>query len=168
MVVHIPEVIEPDEKLPADLVTLRRFADLMDRAVPIPGTNQRIGLDAAAGFIPGIGDLMTGAMSAWLIIGAVRHRVPFPKLLRMLFNLIIDIVIGSIPVMGDIFDVLHKQNVMNMRILMESRNRRLPPRSGGRMLAASLLVLIVVMTIAIGGIVATVFLIFWLAEQRFG
>lgn len=167
MVVHIPEVIEPDEKLPPDLVTLRRFADLMDRAVAIPGTRQTIGLDAAAGLIPGIGDVLTGAMSAWIIVTAVRHRVPAPKLFRMVFNLVVDIVVGAVPLLGDVFDVLHKQNVMNMRILMESRNRRLQPRRGGEMLAAALLVIFVVMTIAIGGIIATVALIYWITQQRF-
>ena len=165
--VHIPEVIEPDEKLPSDLVTLRKFADLMDRAMPIPGTNQRIGLDAAAGLIPGVGDVITGAMSAWIIVAAVRHRVPLPKIFRMLFNLTVDIIIGAVPLLGDVFDVLHKQNLMNMRLLMEGRNRRLPPRRGTDMVAAAILVIIVVMTIAIGGIVATVMLIFWLAQQRF-
>jgi hypothetical protein len=166
--VYIPEVIEPDEKLPPDLVTLRRFADLMDRAVAIPGTRQTIGLDAAAGLIPGVGDVMTGAMSAWIIVTAVRHHVPLPKIFRMLWNLIIDIVIGAVPLVGDVFDILHKQNVMNMRILMESRNRRLPPRRGSEMVAAALLVIIVVMTIAISGIVATVALLFWLTQQRIG
>ena len=166
MTVHIPEVIEPDEKLPHDLVTLRRFADLMDRAVAIPGTRQTIGLDAAAGLIPGVGDVVTGAMSAWIIVTAVRHRVPPRKLARMFFNLIVDIVLGSIPLAGDVFDVLHKQNLMNMRILMESRNRRLQPRGGGEMLAAALLVIFIVMTIAIGGIIATVALIYWITQQR--
>ncbi|HEU4522032.1 MAG TPA: DUF4112 domain-containing protein [Thermoanaerobaculia bacterium] len=166
--VHVPEVIEPDEKLPPDLVTLRRFADLMDRAVRIPGTKQTIGFDAAAGMIPGVGDVVTGAMSAWIIVTAIRHRVPLPKLFRMLFNLTIDIIIGSVPVVGDVFDVLHKQNVMNMRLLMESRNRRLPPRRGADMVAAAIVVLIVVMSIAIGGIAASVWLIFWLTQQRFG
>ena len=166
--VHVPEVIEPDEKLPSDLVRLRRFADLMDRAVAIPGTRQTIGLDAAAGLIPGVGDMVTGAMSAWIIISAVRHRVPLPKIFRMLWNLIIDIILGAVPVVGDVFDILHKQNLMNMRLLMESRNRRLPPRRGADMVAAAILVLIVVMTIALGGIILTVALIFWIAQQRLG
>ena len=48
----IPEVVEPDEKLPRDLVALRKFAYLMDEAVRIPGTGRGIGLDAALGFIP--------------------------------------------------------------------------------------------------------------------
>src|SRR5437762_337645 len=71
----IPEVVEPDEKLPRDLVALRKFAYLMDEAVRIPGTGRGIGLDAALGFIPGIGDVIGALLSVWIIIGALRHRV---------------------------------------------------------------------------------------------
>ena len=73
--VIIPEVLEPDEKLPPDLVALRKFAYLMDEAMPIPGTSRRIGLDAGLGFIPGIGDAIAALLSTWIIIGALRHRV---------------------------------------------------------------------------------------------
>lgn len=164
--VHIPEVIEPDERLPADLVALRRFSDLMDRALPIPGTNQRFGLDAAAGLVPGIGDVVTGAMSVWVIITALRHRVPARKILRMIFNVAVDVLVGAIPLLGDVFDVLHKQHVMNMRILMESRNRRLPPRRKREIAAAAIFVIIAIATIAVGAIVATVAMMYWIAQQR--
>src|SRR5450631_3357103 len=67
----IPEVIEPDEKLPADLVALRRFAYLMDEAVPIPGTRKRVGLDAGLSLIPGVGEIIGALLSAWIIVGAL-------------------------------------------------------------------------------------------------
>src|SRR5438128_3132287 len=98
MVVHIPEVIEPDEKLPPDLVALRRFAVLMDEAVAIPGTRKRIGLDAAVGFIPGVGDIIGGIMSALIVVAALRHRVPVRKIGRMIVNILIDVFIGEIPI----------------------------------------------------------------------
>lgn len=164
--VHIPEVIEPDEKLPSDLVLLRRFASLMDEAVPIPGTNRRFGLDAAAGLIPGFGDVVTGAMSAWIIVGALRHRVPARVIVRMLFNLGVDILLGAIPVAGDVFDVLHKQNSKNMQLLMLHRNRQLPPRPKRSIAAAAILVLVIIATFMIGAMVATIWIILWVAQQR--
>src|SRR5260221_12689870 len=74
--IFIPEVIEPDEKLPADLVALRHFARLMDEAVPIPGMKKRIGLDAGLSLIPGVGGVIGAGLSTWIIVGALRHRVP--------------------------------------------------------------------------------------------
>ena len=62
--VHIPEVIEPDEKLPADLVALRKFSILMDEAVGIPGTKFRFGLDPLLSLVPGIGDVISALLSA--------------------------------------------------------------------------------------------------------
>src|SRR5512140_1947524 len=124
----VPEVIEPDSALPADLVALRRFAYLMDEAIAIPGTRRRVGMDAAIGLIPGVGDIIGGLMSAWIAISAVRHRVPVLKLTRMMLNILLDVGLGSIPLIGDLFDLLFEENVMNLQILMLQRNRRRPPR----------------------------------------
>jgi hypothetical protein len=165
--VFIPEVIDPDEKLPPDLLTLRKFADFMDRAVAIPGTNQRVGLDAAAGLLPGVGDVVTGDMTAWIVVTALRHRVPMPKIFRMLVNMTVDLLVGAIPVLGDVFDVFHRQNVMNMRILMDHRNRQLPPRRKREIAAAVIFIFIIISVIALGTITAAVFLVYWIAELRF-
>ncbi len=165
--VYIPEVIDPDGSLPADLLLLRRFSDLMDRAVAIPGTSQRVGFDAAAGLIPGLGDVVTGAMSGWIIVTAIRHRVPLSKIFRMFFHLLVDLLVGAIPVLGDVFDVFHKQNVMNMRILLDHRNRQLPPRRKRDVIGAAIVVVIVVSIMAIGAITAAIFGIYWLAQQRY-
>src|SRR5438445_1177805 len=127
--VIIPEVIEPDEKLPRDLVALRKFAVLMDEAVRIPGTSRGIGLDAALGFIPGFGDAIGALLSAWIVIGALRHRVPLMHVVRMVANVLIDLTIGEIPIVGDLFDIAFEENVINMRLLLKYRDRSRPPRS---------------------------------------
>ena len=163
---YIPEVLEPDEKLPPDLRKLRAFASLLDEAVRIPGTNRRVGLDAAIGFIPGVGDVMSAVMSAWIISGALRHRVPIPKVLRMIGNVIVDLLFGAIPLAGDVFDVLFEQNVRNMKILMQHRNRRLPPRRTAEIAAAVTLIVIVLVGVALLVLAGTIAAVVWIASQR--
>lgn len=164
--IHVPEVLEPEERLPPDLAALRRFAILMDEAVRIPGLRRRIGLDAAVGLIPGVGDAISGAMSAWIIAGALRHRVPMGKVLRMIGNVLADMIFGAIPVAGDVFDMLFEQNVRNMQILLENRDRRRPPRRTSEIAAAAILIAIFIIGFALlilSGVVAAVL---WVAAQR--
>lgn len=141
-----PELYEPDETLPRDLVALRRFAHLMDDAFVIPGTNRRIGLDAAIGVIPGFGDAAGALFSLSIIVGAIRHRVPFPILAKMVGKVLIDLAIGAIPFLGDIFDLLFKENVQNVEELIKHRNRQKPPR-GLREAGLALAVAIIALTI---------------------
>jgi len=164
--VHIPEVIEPDEKLPADLVALRKFSILMDEAVGIPGTSFRFGLDPLLGLIPGFGDVISAILSAWIVVGALRHRVPMAKILRMVFNILADLIIGEIPFIGDLFDFAFEENVMNMRILMQHRDRQLPPRSFAQVGFVAGLVVLIILLAGILSIGAFVALLFWIAAQR--
>src|SRR6476659_7345479 len=143
--VLIPEVIEPDEKLPRDLVALRRFAYFMDEAVAIPGTRMRVGLDAAVGLIPGVGDAIGGLLSAWIIIAALRHRVPAAKIWRMVINVLLDVTIGAIPIAGDAFDFLFEENVMNLKLLLLHRDRRQPPRTTSQVLGTALTILAIIL-----------------------
>lgn len=131
--VLIPEVLEPDSALPRDLVTLRKFAHLLDAAIPIPGTNRGVGLDPIIGLVPGVGDAVGAILSTWIVIGAFRHRVPFPKIMRMMFNILVDLYVGTIPIIGDAIDFLFPENQRNVELLIRYRDRRTPPRSFGTM-----------------------------------
>ncbi|HVE71126.1 MAG TPA: DUF4112 domain-containing protein [Thermoanaerobaculia bacterium] len=164
--VHIPDVIEPDEKLPRDLLALRRFAYLMDEAFSIPGTPFKVGLDALLGLIPGIGDVIGGVMSTWIVIGALRHRVPGRIIARMLLNIGIDLVVGSVPVAGDVFDFLYEENVTNLRLLEKHRDRRRPPRSYGAIAFVGVLIVLLVLAAAVTMVAGVVALIFWIVGQR--
>lgn len=163
--VHIPDVIEPDEKLPKDLVALRRFAFLMDEAFVIPGTRIRVGLDALIGLVPGIGDVIGAVMSGWIIVGGVRHRVPVRVILRMILNVAIDLLFGSVPLAGDVFDFLYEENVMNMRLLEKHRDRRRPPRSPGQMTGLAILVIASIFVMALVIVVGMIAIGLWLLRN---
>ncbi len=166
--IHIPEVIEPDEKLPADLVALRKFSILMDEAVGVPGTSFRFGLDPLLGLVPGVGDVISALLSAWIVAGALRHRVPMLKITRMVFNILVDLVIGEIPILGDLFDLAFEENVMNMRILMQYRNRRLPPRKASEIAAVLVVIVLIILAFGILTLAAMIAGLIWLAAHRNG
>ena len=164
--IHIPEVVEPDEKLPQDLVALRKFAFLMDQAFPIPGTNVRVGLDAVLGLIPGIGDVIGAVLSTWIIAGALRHRVPAMIILRMIGNVAIDLIFGAIPVAGDVFDFLYEENMKNMRLLEKHRDRTRPPRRSGEITLILGAIIAFLVGLALFLVVMLIAVVIWLIGQR--
>ena len=166
--VFIPEVIEPDEKLPGDLVALRRFALVMDELVALPGTKFRFGLDGLLGLVPGVGDVISALLSAWIVAGALRHRVPMPKIGRMVFNILLDLLIGEIPFLGDLFDFEFEENVMNMRILMQHRNRKLPPRSTSQIVAVLAVIVLLILLVGILSLAAVIAGVVWITSKRNG
>ena len=97
--------------------SLEQLAYLMDGLLRIPGTGWRIGLDAIVGLIPGVGDFATTAVSLYILAAGVRYRVPKVTLLRMGANIAVDYLLGSIPVVGDIFDAAWMSNQMNVELL---------------------------------------------------
>lgn len=159
-------MVEPDEKLPKDLVALRRFAYFMDEAFSVPGTRFRVGFDALLGLIPGVGDVIGGVMSGWIIVGALRHRVPAWIIARMVFNVLVDLTFGAVPLAGDVFDFLYEENMMNMRLLEKHRDRRRPPRSTAEIALIAGLILFVITAFAIGVAVLAIALILWLIGKR--
>ena len=103
---------------------LDRLARLLDSQWRIPGTSLRFGVDALAGLVPGVGDAATGLVSAYLIYRASRFDVPRSVLAVMVGNIVLDTVVGSIPLAGSVFDVFFKANNRNIRHLRRHLERR--------------------------------------------
>ena len=122
----IKTIIEPPDYVPPGLEGLERLAWLMDRAFKIPGTPIRVGLDAIIGLLPVGGDFITGLIQAGIVVVAmVRYRVPKPIAARMAANVLLDVAIGSIPLVGDVFDAFFKANTKNLRLLTQVAEQRM-------------------------------------------
>jgi hypothetical protein len=97
---------------------LERITKVMDRAIRVPGTDIRIGLDPILGFFfPVAGDTIATLISSYIVLISIRHGLPKSAITRMVFNVGVDFVIGAIPFIGDIFDFTWKSNEKNMRLL---------------------------------------------------
>jgi len=121
----------PEEAGPtrADAVArMEALATFLDSAILIPGTNQRVGFDALIGLIPGVGDAISAALSAYIIWEARQLGLPRWKIARMIGNVALDSALGAVPLAGDVFDVFFRANRRNMRIVREHLARRHGPR----------------------------------------
>ncbi len=99
------------------IARLDALAKLLDVAFIMPGTNIRYGIDGLIGLIPVIGDLITTAISLWIVREARALGAPWHVTARMLGNVALDGVVGMVPLAGDAFDVMFKANIRNVRLL---------------------------------------------------
>lgn len=108
-----------DAERRATVARLELLANLLDAAIVIPGTRVTFGIDALAGLVPGIGDVATGLVSLWIVKEAHRLGAPRDVVVKMVVNCAIDVLVGSVPVAGDVFDVLWRANIRNVALLRE-------------------------------------------------
>ena len=102
------------------LARARTLARLLDSAVKVPGTGIRFGADAVVGLIPGLGDVGGAALAGYLVILAQRLGAPRAVVLRMLANVAVDTIAGTVPLIGDLFDVAYKSNIRNVALLEQA------------------------------------------------
>jgi Domain of unknown function (DUF4112) len=106
------------------------IAALLDDIFRIPGTKIRFGLDALIGWVPGIGDAMTGIASFLIVFASWRRGAKAVTLVRMIANVLLETAIGAIPVAGDVFHIVWKANRRNYRLLL--REKEEPGAHAGR------------------------------------
>ena len=126
------QVLPPTDREAMDrrdqaVARLDALATLMDAAFVIPGTNVRMGLDGLIGLLPIAGDLISSLVSSYIVWEARQLGVPRWMLARMMLNVAIDTAMGSVPVVGDAFDVMFRANLKNMALLKRYLERQTRP-----------------------------------------
>ncbi|MFC7291201.1 DUF4112 domain-containing protein [Hirschia litorea] len=109
------------------LKDMEALARLLDSRFTIPGLNVKYGIDGLIGLIPGIGDVLTALLGFYIIARSVVLGGSFFLIVRMLFNLLIDVTLGAIPLVGDFFDFAFRSNANNVKMLikhMDKQNRK--------------------------------------------
>ena len=114
----------------ATMDALRRWAVLLDSAYQVPGTRIRFGLDAVIGLVPGVGDLVAPVFTVILLATALRMRVPVVVVARIVLNAFIDMLLGLVPLAGDVADVFWKADLRNMALLERHARPGVAPTRG--------------------------------------
>ncbi len=99
---------------------------LMEGLMTLPGTRQRMGLDAILGLIPVVGDIASAAIGAWIVWEARNLGMSKFQIARMATNVGVDTAIGAIPFVGDAFDFFFRSNSRNLRIIRRHLDRHHP------------------------------------------
>jgi hypothetical protein len=141
---------------------LRSLQRLLDDAFRVPGTNLRFGWDPLVGLIPWIGDVLTAVSSGAIILQAHHMRVPRVVQLRMVMNVAIDVIVGVVPVVGDLADFAWKSNARNFALLERHAAEARPPTTGDWMFVAGVLAVVAVIA------VAPLLVLYWILHTLMG
>lgn len=157
------------ERRAAAVKRLDALAFLMDDWIPVPGLGVRFGLDPLIGLVPGLGDAVGALLSGYIVLESARLGAGFAVIARMLLNLAIDGIVGSVPIVGDLFDAGFKANDRNLRLL----HRVVDSPEGARKASAAFLGAVLVLLLALfAGTVAVIWIvlaaIFHLGAVRLG
>ncbi len=163
-----PEILPPDKPGPAAHFqkagalfadeNLDLLAHILDDWFRIPGTSIRFGLDGIIGLVPGVGDILGGLASSIIVLAAWVRGVPYVTLARMVVNIGIEVLLGTIPLLGDAFDIVWKANRRNYALIV--RHRQQPHHQAWR----DWLYLLLIGGILFAIFLAPVFLILWCLE----
>ena len=149
--------MKQDMKYSGDLDWVKRIANLMDSKFRIPGTSIKFGLDPIFGLMPVVGDLGTMVISLLLVFVMFRNGASGKLVAKMILNVLIDALFGSIPVLGTFFDVYYKANDRNVRLLTQYYEE---DRHKGSATGIVLLVLLILIMVVLG----LIYLLYWLLQ----
>ena len=131
------------------LTDLQRLARLLDSSIRLPG-GYRIGLDGIIGLVPGIGDAVAATLSTYIVVRGARLGASTMTLVRMMGNILLELVVGFVPVLGDLFDFAWKANNRNIALLERHASELSGEGSAGRRLTTATLVLLAAFLLLIG------------------
>ena len=142
------EIIELNEE---KLLRLKLLSERLDNSIKIPGTNQKIGIDAIIGLIPILGDFIGVIFSTYIMYSGIKMGVPSKIAQKMAANIAIEFVLGSIPIIGDIFDALWKANKRNVELIEKTTIENQENYRLNYLIMASLIILILGLILVILG-----------------
>jgi len=153
-------MIEPDAKAPT-LKRLRQLSRLLDNVITIPGTKIGFGLDPILGLIPIGGDFLGVMFSSYIILEAARLGVSRATLGKMVVNVIVDGLVGTVPVLGDFFDFAWRANTNNIKLLEEYLKFPSEQKSADRLFIIALLVGLLLISVVLVALPVILIRIFW-------
>ncbi len=152
------------DEVGASAPDVERLARWLDDAFTVPGTRFRVGWDGIIGLIPGVGELVTTVPAIWIVLRAVSMGVPGSVAARMVGNIALENIVGTIPVLGDLFDFAWKANRRNLRLL--TRYQRDPAgtrwRSAGALAVSLVAVVLVAATLVAIPLIIVAALVRWM------
>ena len=148
------------------LAQLRGLSRVLDGAITIPGTGIRVGLDPIIGLVPVVGDWIGAALSGYIIVQGARLGVSGATLMRMTGNLVVDLMAGSVPVLGDIFDLGFRANERNLALLSAHMQSPATRRRSDLAVVVGVVGGLLVLTVAV--ITLSTWLVYSLLQAIFG
>lgn len=152
-----PDLVVIDQKIRKRLA---RVAWLMDNSIPLPG-GFRVGLDGIIGLIPGIGDATGAIISTYIMSHAIRAGVPRRILLQMTGNIAIELCLGAIPLLGDIFDFVFKANQKNVELIEHYLQAPGPTKRRSTLWLVAFVVILMSAIVAIGWVTLKILAALW-------
>lgn len=142
----------PKPNTPSALRRIRTLSYLLDNAIQIPGTRYRFGIDPLIGLLTGGGDIAGSILSAYIILEATRFGLPRKTLMQMLGNLLADSVLGSLPLIGDLFDASWKANTRNLALLEAHVANPQPQRAADRVFILFVIFILVLIVVGVAAV----------------
>ncbi|MBA4148418.1 MAG: DUF4112 domain-containing protein [Verrucomicrobia bacterium] len=165
-----PDPIRPtriEYPLSPRLRRVRFLSNLLDQSIVLPG-GYRIGLDPIIGLVPGIGDVVAAGFAAYIVYEGARMGIAKRVLLKMSGNVLIETLVGTIPLLGDIFDATWKANVRNAKLIEKHYNPAEPERSKRKVIGFVLFIFFGIAFLGLGLMALYIYMILQLLARITG